>query len=38
MIGLDSEKEAFDIILITHPASVDKLPKVRMMDNQRDLL
>ena len=31
MIGLDSEAEAFDIILITHPASVKKLPKVRMI-------
>ena len=26
-IGLDSEKEAFDIILMTHPSSVNKLPK-----------
>ena len=35
MIGLDSEAEAFDIILITHPASVEKLPKVGMIDKQR---
>lgn len=25
-IGLDSEKEAFDIVLLTHPKSVSKLP------------
>jgi hypothetical protein len=25
-IGLDSKKEAFDIILMTHPLSVAKLP------------
>lgn len=25
-IGLDSEKEAFDIILMTHPESINKLP------------
>ena len=38
MIGLDSEAEAFDIILITHPVSVKKLPKVRMIDKQRPIL
>ena len=38
MIGLDSEAEAFDIILITHPASVEKLPKVGMIDKQRPIL
>ena len=27
-IGLDTDVEAFDIILMTHPASVKKLPKV----------
>ena len=28
-IGLDGQEESFDVILLTHPASVDKLPKVR---------
>ena len=37
MIGLDSEEEAFDIILITHPASVEKLPKVENIE-EKDLL
>ena len=27
MIGLNDKKESFDIILITHPESLDKLPK-----------
>ena len=27
-IGLDSKDEAFDIILMTHPESVKKLPEV----------
>ena len=35
MIGLDSEAEAFDIILITHPASVKKLPKVRIIGQKQ---
>ena len=34
MIGLDSAEEAFDIILMTHPVSVKKLPTVRVIDNQ----
>ena len=38
MIGLDSEVEAFDIILITHPISVKKLPKVRTIDKQRPII
>ena len=36
-IGLDSELEAFDIILITHPKSVKKLPKVSMIDKKDPL-
>ena len=27
-LGLDGREESFDVILLTHPASVDKLPKV----------
>ena len=38
MIGLDSEVEAFDIILLTHPVSVKKLPKVRTVDKQRPII
>ena len=36
-IGLDSEEEAFDIILLTHPQSVDKLPKeCKQIENNFD--
>ena len=38
MIGLDSEVEAFDIILLTHPVSVKKLPKVRTIDKQGPII
>eukprot|EP00092_Neocalanus_flemingeri_P005814 GFUD01006258.1.p1 GENE.GFUD01006258.1~~GFUD01006258.1.p1 ORF type:complete len:628 (-),score=188.16 GFUD01006258.1:577-2460(-) len=36
-IGLDAEEEAFDIILLTHPKSINKLPKeCRKIDDQFD--
>merc|ERR1719483_168253 len=36
-IGLNTEKEAFDIILLTHPTSINKLPKeCKKIDAQFD--